>query len=66
MCYNYSGSIFDDNGGQLRESDILRVQTFLVYLLTAFFGVGNIARYDFGGLIYSDYFLPRRTNSPIN
>ena len=44
MCYNYSGSIFDDNGGQLRESDILRVQTFLVYLLTAFFGVGNIAR----------------------
>ena len=46
MCYNYSGSIFDDGSGTLKMGvDVARVEAFLVYILIAFFGVGNIARF---------------------
>jgi len=43
-CYNYSGSIFDEGIGTLKMgTDVARVEVFLVYILVAFFGVGNIA-----------------------
>ena len=39
-----SKSIFEDTG-KMNKDDIRRVTVFLVYILTSFFGVGNIARY---------------------
>jgi len=38
-----SKSIFEDTG-KMNQDDIRRVTVFLVYILTSFFGVGNIAR----------------------
>ena len=38
-----SKSIFEDTG-KMNKDDIRRVTVFLVYILTSFFGVGNIAR----------------------
>ena len=39
-----SKSIFEDTG-KMNKDDIRRVSVFLIYILTSFFGVGNIARY---------------------
>ena len=42
-----SKSIFEDTG-KMNKDDIRRVSVFLIYILTSFFGVGNIARYFYG------------------
>ena len=39
-----SKSIFEDSG-KMNKDDIKTVTVFLIYILTSFFGVGNIARY---------------------
>ena len=43
IVYFDSKSIFEDTG-KMNKDDIRRVTVFLVYILTSFFGVGNIAR----------------------
>ena len=53
-----SKTIFEDSG-KMNKDDIRRVTVFLVYILTSFFGVGNIARYFIRIFVQNYHFCPK-------